>query len=1026
MKKQRIFTGDPELRFAIGSVVDGFMFKRALRLPGGAGNAYEFEHVKSGAHWLHCETEETKNQFSVAFRTPVEDDCGIPHILEHMVLAGSKKYPAEDMFDRLRSGTCIFDANATTTPEFTNFYFSSVIDSEFFAVADSILDAVFNPRLDDSVFYREAWRYTSTGNRRGALAITGVVYNEVKADWRRNWFDHWLFEKLMPGSSRSHWSGGRPSAILGLSNRDVRNYHQKWYKSANAYVVTQGSIPLENICRFLDRFFKDYTRQDIKFPDALPMVSQKEFDCEKLEVPKDKFRDAGAGVRPDPTKGENTKDVKEVASWYVPYSKGSREDQVIQFALDILLTTEDNIRAAGSGHPSPRLRRRRFASDCDSPFTYKMKGWGSECICTWSWCHDDEYRHDRLIEEVKKKIAESINDADYVKRLVNAAQEKANISNEHVQYDVCDDEVLANWIFKGNPFVSHLRHQTQLVFLEVRDNPDICLELLRETFLQNRSAVNVELIYGKDDDNEVTEAEKQVLKRLTSSARKRVLALDTKIRERQGASLRGNNVKLPKTLIEDIPVSAWMPEHAVEEDALSKVRVCRIGRSGGTASYCGVYVDCGDLPIEQYVWLDVWTRIRRRYRGGSGVIALGGNRVDGDKIDTLPAFERIRDESALRGGKCDGLFAMFPLGVEVEVAKLDSLFEVLSSRDPLRFHALCESLRKGKYHFAGDILEKYLTKKLADVGTDADWEKITFEMIRDASAAADKIHNPARWTFVLQASDRLFEEYKRMILDRCRAVRVEHYQRGAICAINDITSSEDDVSGIKTDFAECDKDDDTNVVVSLPIDAESLRRYELEIHLGSYILDANFARVEFRERSGAYGARCRFNAEERTLDFEARNISDVGRVVNAVMRDLVSYVRDMLKWSKKGPSAAVFKDAARALSLGQIKGAVVAYDRGQEKRFRRNVKRILLGATAAKIKSEIVRLSNTQPEIVKGVLLEVIERGLPNLRVQACATRTMLEDANKVLPENCRFRLDQKDEECGLISAEEFFGCMPE
>ena len=46
-KQQSVFTGDPETRFAIGSAADGFMFKRALRLPGGAGNVYEFEHAKS-------------------------------------------------------------------------------------------------------------------------------------------------------------------------------------------------------------------------------------------------------------------------------------------------------------------------------------------------------------------------------------------------------------------------------------------------------------------------------------------------------------------------------------------------------------------------------------------------------------------------------------------------------------------------------------------------------------------------------------------------------------------------------------------------------------------------------------------------------------------------------------------------------------------------------------------------------------------------------------------------------------------
>lgn len=31
--------------------------------------------------------------FGVVLRTPVEDSTGIPHILEHSVLCGSRKYP---------------------------------------------------------------------------------------------------------------------------------------------------------------------------------------------------------------------------------------------------------------------------------------------------------------------------------------------------------------------------------------------------------------------------------------------------------------------------------------------------------------------------------------------------------------------------------------------------------------------------------------------------------------------------------------------------------------------------------------------------------------------------------------------------------------------------------------------------------------------------------------------------------------------------------------------------------------------
>jgi presequence protease len=39
--------------------------------------------------------------FGVVLRTPVENSKGIPHILEHSVLCGSRKYPIKEPFVEL-------------------------------------------------------------------------------------------------------------------------------------------------------------------------------------------------------------------------------------------------------------------------------------------------------------------------------------------------------------------------------------------------------------------------------------------------------------------------------------------------------------------------------------------------------------------------------------------------------------------------------------------------------------------------------------------------------------------------------------------------------------------------------------------------------------------------------------------------------------------------------------------------------------------------------------------------------------
>ena len=39
--------------------------------------------------------------FGIVLRTPVENSKGIPHILEHSVLCGSRKYPIKEPFVEL-------------------------------------------------------------------------------------------------------------------------------------------------------------------------------------------------------------------------------------------------------------------------------------------------------------------------------------------------------------------------------------------------------------------------------------------------------------------------------------------------------------------------------------------------------------------------------------------------------------------------------------------------------------------------------------------------------------------------------------------------------------------------------------------------------------------------------------------------------------------------------------------------------------------------------------------------------------
>src|SRR5206468_649256 len=62
------------------------------------GAYLELEHQTTGARHVHIECPDDNNGFAVFFPTPPSDSTGVAHILEHVVLAGSQRFPVRDPF----------------------------------------------------------------------------------------------------------------------------------------------------------------------------------------------------------------------------------------------------------------------------------------------------------------------------------------------------------------------------------------------------------------------------------------------------------------------------------------------------------------------------------------------------------------------------------------------------------------------------------------------------------------------------------------------------------------------------------------------------------------------------------------------------------------------------------------------------------------------------------------------------------------------------------------------------------------
>ena len=76
----------------LGVDLHGFTLKRKKHVPELQLTAFQLEHEKTGAAYLHVARDDKNNVFSIGFKTNPPDHTGVPHILEHTTLCGSQRY----------------------------------------------------------------------------------------------------------------------------------------------------------------------------------------------------------------------------------------------------------------------------------------------------------------------------------------------------------------------------------------------------------------------------------------------------------------------------------------------------------------------------------------------------------------------------------------------------------------------------------------------------------------------------------------------------------------------------------------------------------------------------------------------------------------------------------------------------------------------------------------------------------------------------------------------------------------------
>lgn len=218
-------------------------------------DGYLLRHKKSGARVLLLANDDNNKVFSVGFRTPPSDSTGVPHILEHSVLCGSRKYPVKDPFVELVKGSLNTFLNAMTYPDKTVYPVASCNDKDFKNLMSVYMDAVFYPNIyvHEEIFRQEGWHY-ELNSPEDDLTINGVVYNEMKGAYSspEDVLDREIYSSLYPDTAYALESGGDPDVIPSLTYEDFLAFHQRYYHPVNSYIYLYGDMDMEERLVWLD------------------------------------------------------------------------------------------------------------------------------------------------------------------------------------------------------------------------------------------------------------------------------------------------------------------------------------------------------------------------------------------------------------------------------------------------------------------------------------------------------------------------------------------------------------------------------------------------------------------------------------------------------------------------------------------------------------------------------------------------------------------------------------------------------
>ena len=245
-------------------IYEGFKFKKSTKIKETESEALIFEHENTKAELIALTNKDDNKVFVIAFNTPPNDDTGVPHIIEHCVLNGSKKFPLKEPFAELLKSSLYTFLNAMTYPDRTVYPVASRNNRDFKNLIDVYLDSVFNPLLTKETYFQEGWHYEMNSNNNG-LTYSGVVYNEMLGSYSdpENILIDAMTKAMFPENIYSFSSGGDPKSIPDLTFEGFKSFHEKYYHPSNCKIFLYGDFNLIEHLRQVSSYLHPFKHRAI-------------------------------------------------------------------------------------------------------------------------------------------------------------------------------------------------------------------------------------------------------------------------------------------------------------------------------------------------------------------------------------------------------------------------------------------------------------------------------------------------------------------------------------------------------------------------------------------------------------------------------------------------------------------------------------------------------------------------------------------------------------------------------------------